>query len=58
MKSIRASIAAVEWSPGSPIYGPSSVYEGRELVQLKILSDRRSSGGSMAYPREVHATRG
>lgn len=49
MKSIRASIAAIEWAPGSPIYGPGSVHEGRELVQVKILSDRRASGGGIAY---------
>ena len=49
MKSTRASTATADWSPGSPIYGLGSVYEGRELVQLKILSDRRSSGGGMAY---------
>jgi hypothetical protein len=48
MKSTRASTATVDWSPGNPIYGPSSVYEGREPVQLKILSDRRSGGGGMA----------
>ena len=49
MKSTRVSTATTDWSPGSPIYGPGAVYEGRELVQLKILSDRRTSGGGMAY---------
>lgn len=37
------------WTPGSPFYGPSSIYEGQELVTLKILSDRRSEGGGIAF---------
>jgi hypothetical protein len=36
------------WSPGSPLFGPNSVHEGRELVTVKVLSDRRSEGGGIA----------
>lgn len=39
----------LEWSPGSPFYGPQSIHEGRELVQLKVLSDRRKEGGGTAW---------
>ena len=36
------------WSPGSPLFGPRSIHEGRELVTVKILSDRRREGGGIA----------
>ena len=49
MKAILASTARMEWVPGSILYGPQSVYEGQELVHLKILSDRRTVGGGLAY---------
>ena len=49
MKSIRVTTATPGWSAGSPIYGKDSIYEGKELVQLKVLSDRRREGGGFAY---------
>jgi hypothetical protein len=49
MASIRVDVAGTEWRPGSPLYGAASVYEGRELVELKILSDRRAEGGGIAF---------
>jgi len=39
----------IEWTAGSPIYGPASIHEGRETVLLKILSDRRREGGGIVY---------
>ena len=39
----------IEWTAGSPVYGPASIHEGRETVLLKILSDRRQEGGGIAY---------
>ena len=38
----------MRWSPGSPLFVPSSIHEGRELVTVKILSDRRVEGGGIA----------
>ncbi len=38
----------VPWSPGSPLFGPGSVHEGRQLVTIKVLSDRRGEGGGIA----------
>ncbi len=49
MKSILASTPSMDWSPESPMYGPGSVYEGQELAQVKVLSDRRPEGGGIAY---------
>jgi len=49
MTSTRVDTATADWTPGSPVYGPGSIYQDRELVQLKILSDRRAEGGGIAY---------
>ena len=39
----------IEWTAGSPFYGPASIHEGRETVMLKILSDRRQEGGGIVF---------
>jgi hypothetical protein len=39
----------MEWSSAVPFYGPAAVYEGRDVVQLKLLSDRRADGGGIAW---------
>jgi len=41
----------IEWTAGSPIYGPASIHEGRETVLLKILSDRRRKPTGFRQPR-------
>lgn len=49
MTSMRVDIDAAEWTPGLPFYGPNAVYQGRDIVQLKVLSDRRKEGGGIAW---------
>ncbi len=49
MKAIRVDTSDIGWAPGSPLYGKDNTYQGQELVQVKILSDRRKQGGGMAY---------
>src|SRR3984957_17845470 len=49
MPSFHVDIAAAEWTSGVPFYGPDCVYEGKDLVRLKILSDRRHDGGGIAW---------
>ena len=49
MVSTRVDIDAVEWQPGTAFYGPSAIYEGRAIVQLKILCDRRHQGGGISW---------
>ncbi len=49
MASIRVDPASEPWTPGLPFYGPAAVHEGRDIVQLKILSDRRADGGGIAW---------
>jgi hypothetical protein len=49
MTSTHVDIAQAEWTPGTPFYGPSTIYQGKPIVQLKVLSDRRSEGGGIAW---------
>jgi len=47
--SLHVDIGAVEWTSGVPFYGPGAVHEGKDLVQLKILCDRRREGGGISW---------
>jgi hypothetical protein len=49
MASMHVDIASVEWTSGVPFYGPGAMYEGKDLVQLKILCDRRQEGGGISW---------
>ena len=49
MASTHVEIESIEWMPGTPFYGPAAVYDGKDIVQLKILSDRRPEGGGIAW---------
>src|SRR6201993_3810847 len=49
MVSIHVDIDEAEWTPGIPFYGPAARYDGKDIVQLKILSDRRPEGGGIAW---------
>ena len=49
MASTHVDIETAEWTPGVPFYGPAAVYDGRDIVQLKVLSDRRAEGGGIAW---------
>jgi hypothetical protein len=49
MASTRVDVASAEWTSGVPFYGPAAVHGGRDVVQLKILSDRRADGGGIAW---------
>jgi hypothetical protein len=48
MVSTHVDIERAEWTSGTPFYGPA-IYEGKDIVQLKILSDRRQEGGGIAW---------
>lgn len=49
MKSVRVDIENVEWTSAVPFYGPDAVYQGLEIVQLKVLCDRRREGGGITW---------
>ena len=58
MASTHVDIAAAEWTSGIPFYGPGAVYDGRDIVQLKVLSDRRAEGGGIAWLARFSASPG
>ena len=47
MVSTHVDIERAEWTPGTPFYGPAAFYEGKNIVQLKILSDRRKRAAAL-----------
>jgi hypothetical protein len=49
MASIHVDIENAEWTSGTPFYGPAAVYDGKDIVQLKVLSDRRQESGGIAW---------
>lgn len=49
MVSTHVDPARAEWVSGTPFYSPAAVFEGEDIVQLKILSDRRAAGGGIAW---------
>jgi hypothetical protein len=49
MASMRVDYTTMEWSSAAPFYGAAAVYDGKDIVQLKVLSDRRKDGGGIAW---------
>jgi hypothetical protein len=47
--STRVDYTTMDWSSGVPFYGPAGVHDGKDIVQLKVLSDRRKEGGGIAW---------
>jgi hypothetical protein len=49
MKAIEVRTPETAWLVASQIFGARQRHEGREMVRLKILSDRCAEGGGVAY---------
>src|SRR5262249_31591970 len=49
MTSTHVDIENTPWTSGVPFYGAAAVHEGKDIVQLKVLSDRRADGGGIAW---------
>lgn len=49
MASTRVDYNEMEWASAVPFYGPAAVWQGKDVVQLKVLSDRRGDGGGIAW---------
>ena len=49
MASLQVDYTAMDWTSGVPFYGPAAVHDGKDIVQLKVLSDRRHEGGGIAW---------
>jgi hypothetical protein len=49
MESINLDVETLDWGPAEAFFGPGATHEGRPIVQLKVLSDRRPEGGGIAW---------
>ena len=49
MATLRVDVDQMEWGSATQFYGPTAVYQGHDIVQLKVLSDRRGKGGGIAW---------
>ena len=49
MASLNVDYAAMDWSEATAFYGSAAVWDGKDIVQLKVLSDRRRDGGGIAW---------
>ena len=49
MASTHVDYTTMEWTSAVPFYGPAAVQDGKDIVQLKVLSDRRREGGGVAW---------
>jgi hypothetical protein len=49
MASTHVDYNEMEWASAVPFYGPAAIWQGKDVVQLKVLSDRRSDGGGIAW---------
>ena len=49
MASTHVDYNAMEWASAVPFFGPAAVWQDKEVVQLKVLSDRRKEGGGIAW---------
>jgi hypothetical protein len=49
MASTRVDYNEMEWASAVPFFGPAAVWQGKDVVQLKVLSDRRKEGGGIAW---------
>jgi hypothetical protein len=49
MPSIRTNPDDVAWTPWTDVFGDGAFYEGKPIIEVKTLSDRRADGGGIAY---------
>ena len=49
MASTHVDYNEMDWASAVPFYGPAAVWQGKDVVQLKVLSDRRAHGGGIAW---------
>ena len=49
MPSIRTNPDEIAWTPWTEVFGNGAFYEGKPIIEVKTLSDRRAEGGGVAY---------
>ena len=49
MPSIRTNPDELAWTPWTEVFGQGAFYEGKPIIEVKTLSDRRAEGYGVAY---------
>ena len=49
MPTIRTHPDEIAWRPWTEVFGEGAFYEGKPIIEAKTLSDRRPTGGGIAY---------
>ena len=49
MPSTRAHPDALSWMPAAALFGDGAFYQGKPVLEVKTLSDRRAEGGGVAH---------
>lgn len=49
MTTLHVDPDTVEWTSPVPFYGPNAVHNGVDIIQLKVLCDRRQEGGGISW---------
>ncbi|HXP05386.1 MAG TPA: hypothetical protein VN808_14790 [Stellaceae bacterium] len=49
MKTIRTQPEAMAWSPATEMFDEAAFYDGKPILEVKTLSDRRAEGGGLAH---------
>ena len=57
MVSTHVDIENTEWTAGTPFYGPAAMYQGKDIVQLKILSDAGRKAAALPGSRNSRRRR-
>jgi hypothetical protein len=49
MTTFHINPDTVEWTSAVSFYGPNAVHDGIDIIQLKVLCDRRREGGGITW---------
>jgi hypothetical protein len=49
MPSTRTHPDDIAWTPWTEVFGDGAFYQGRPIIEVKTLSDRRAEGAGVAY---------
>ena len=49
MASTRTHSDDISWTPATELFGDGAFYQGKPVLEVKTLSDRRAEGGGVAH---------
>jgi hypothetical protein len=53
MATLRAHPDDISWTPATDMFGYGAFYDGKPIIEVKKLSDRRAEGGGVAHLQRV-----